>query len=31
MSYLFWIIFGAIGSAAVWWIIDWEDKNPDGD
>ena len=29
MSYLFWIIIGAVGAVAIYWLMDWHDKNSD--
>ena len=31
MNYLFWIIIGAIGAGTIWWLMDWHDKNSDGE
>jgi hypothetical protein len=31
MNYLFWIIIGSIGAVAIWWLMDWHDKNSDGE
>ena len=31
MGYLFWIFLGLVGGAAIWWILDWHDKFPDGE
>ena len=31
MKYVFWITIGAIVAAAIWWLMDWHDKHPDGE
>ncbi len=31
MAILFWLIVVAVVGYAVWWIMDWHDKFPDGD
>jgi len=28
---LFWIIIAIIVGLAIWWIMDWHDKHPDGE
>ncbi len=28
---LFWIIIAVIIGLAIWWIMDWHDKHPDGE
>ena len=29
MNYLFWIFIGAVGIVAIYWLIDWHNKNSD--
>jgi fluoride ion exporter CrcB/FEX len=31
MNYLLWIIVGALGAVAIYWLMDWHDKFPDGE
>lgn len=31
MSYIFWLVIAGIFSGAVYWLIDWHDKHPDGE
>ncbi len=31
MSWLFWIIILIVVGFAIWWIMDWHDKFPDGE
>jgi hypothetical protein len=31
MNWLFWIIIAAVVGFAIWWIMDWQDKHPDGE
>ena len=29
MNYLFWTIIGIVGAYALFWLMDWHDKNSD--
>ena len=31
MNWLFWIVIAVVVGFAIWWIIDWHDKFPDGE
>ena len=31
MSKLFWIFIAVIICAAIYWLMDWHDKHPDGE
>lgn len=31
MSWFIWSIIAAVVGYAVWWIMDWHDKFPDGE
>ena len=31
MSWMFWIVIAVVVGYAVWWIMDWHDKFPDGE
>jgi len=31
MNWMFWIIIAVVVGFAIWWIIDWHDKFPDGE
>lgn len=31
MSYLFWIVIAGIVGGAIYWIMDWKQKHPDGE
>lgn len=31
MSYLFWLVIAGIAGYAIFWIMDWHDKYPDGE
>lgn len=31
MSYLFWLVIAGIVSGAIYWIMDWKQKHPDGE
>ena len=31
MTIVLWTIVGVLVSAAIWWIMDWHDKFPDGE
>jgi hypothetical protein len=31
MNWMFWIVIAVVVGFAIWWIIDWHDKFPDGE
>ncbi len=31
MSWLFWIVIAVVIGFAIWWIMDWHDRFPDGE
>lgn len=31
MTWMFWIVIAVVVGGAIWWIMDWHDKFPDGE
>ncbi len=31
MNWMFWIVIAVVVGFAIWWIMDWHDKFPDGE